>query len=195
MDHPPRLVALFSAIFLSSFPFSPCPLFLFFSQQGTIRRSRSFFYLKVLSRDQMVSRSVRIFVGVDGGAASPSLLRVGRPGVADPRQDLELDGVGIAAETAVVWRAVRAPAPPDGNAAAPADGNAAAVDGLTPPAAAAAAGVGSALGSDPSDGVVLCVCAGSPEAIVYVNGKKLDFDEDFDLPQLTTTPSVTNDLL
>ena len=108
----------------------------------------------------MVSRSVRIFVGMedsDNQASSPSsqsLLRIGRPGVSKPRQDLELDGVGIAAESAIVWRAVKTP------------------------------------GNQEDTKVVLCVCAASPEATVYVNGKKLDYDEDFDFAQLTTTPSV-----
>jgi len=110
----------------------------------------------------MVSRSVRIFVGMEdsdnhassSSSSSQSLLRIGRPGVSKPRQDLELDGVGIAAESAVVWRAVKTP------------------------------------GDQEDTKVVLCVCAASPEAIVYVNGKKLDYDEDVDLAQLTTTPSV-----
>jgi hypothetical protein len=124
---------------------------------------------QVLSRDEMVSRSVRIFVGMEdsngpslssssSSSSSQSLLRIGRPGVAKPRQDLELDGVGIAAESAIVWRAVKTP------------------------------------GSVDDAGVVLCVCAASPEAIVYVNGKKLDYDEDFDLARLTTTPSVLSTL-
>lgn len=40
--------------------------------------------------------------------------------------------------------------------------------------------------------VVFLCCAASPEAIVYVNGYALNFDEEFDVEHLSSTPSVTS---
>jgi hypothetical protein len=55
-------------------------------------------YLTLLSRDPSMSRTLRIAVDPSGHTK----LRIGRPGALVP-QDLELDGVGIALETCVVW--------------------------------------------------------------------------------------------
>jgi hypothetical protein len=60
-------------------------------------------YLTLLSRDPAISRSVRIGVGGDG-----EKLRIGRPGAPIP-QDLEVDGVGMASETCIMWSSVDDP--------------------------------------------------------------------------------------
>ena len=121
-------------------------------------------FLTVLSRDPSLSRTVRIFVG--GSAAGGKKLRVGRPGAKVP-QDLEVDGIGIAAESLVIWPA---PVPAAGGADT-----------------AAAASNGAA-----SEGVVFHCCAASREAIVYVNGRRLEFDTDYDVEYLAATANVSS---
>jgi hypothetical protein len=72
----------------------------------------------------------------------------------------QVDGIGIANETVVIWPATKVNE------------------------------FGEEVPSE-TDVVFLC-CAASPEAIVYVNGYALQFDEEFNVDYLSSTPSVTS---
>ena len=129
-------------------------------------------YLTVLSRDSSISRSVRITVDPSGGRK----LRVGRPGAPTP-QDLEIDGVGLAAETAVIWAQA-------GDAAAAGRAEEALVakkkKGGGWFGGPASSGAGVAAGSSANGGAgqhpaVFHICPASADALVYVNGRRLQW--------------------
>lgn len=98
-------------------------------------------------------------------------MRIGRPGsVGHPPQDLEVDGVGIAAETCVVW------APTASSAiGAASKNNDAKKKSLTSSSTAPVPQIDGNENGDEQRPVLFYVCAASADAIVYVNGRRLQW--------------------
>jgi len=106
-------------------------------------------------------------------------LRIGRPGSAGhPPQDLEVDGVGIAAETCVVWAptASSSSSSPTSGGAGAARNNDAKKKSLNGSQTAPVPQKDTeAAGDDQKGPILFYVCPASADAIVYVNGRRLQW--------------------
>jgi hypothetical protein len=152
-------------------------------------------YITILSRDAALSRTVRVFVNENKGQK----LRIGRATGARVQQDLEVDGIGIASEACILWpiaNTTKTTPPPSSLLAI----EEALPDDAGDDGDGGGEGVGAVSASPNERGrvvhelsYVFQVCAASPESIVFVNGKELEFDQDFDLDEAVENAAAAAD--